>query len=198
MKRSSIRAWSRGKTPTIILFYWMNDDLASRKTEVISDERFEDITLRGITSDYDYIRNTSYRDPKFGLKGMQSTMRRTYIDDVSRKGTPKVAGRGAAMPANHTSSDKQGIRCFNCHKRGHRKSECTQPKQASSTSAAAGSAKTKWCSKHRSTTHQHTATPSAKRSETAKTAPTRALRHGVQSHHPHSPCLRLSLADSRL
>ncbi|CAN0243826.1 unnamed protein product [Laminaria digitata] len=111
--------------------------------EVISDERFEDIMLRGITSSYDYIRNTSYRDPNFGRKDKQSTMRRMYIDDLSRKGTPKVAGRGAAMSTNHTSSDIQKMRCFNCHKRGHRKSECTQPKQGSSTPAAAGSAKTK-------------------------------------------------------
>ena len=43
--------------------------------EAISAERFEDTTLRGITSDYDFIRNTSYCDPTFGLKGMQSTMR---------------------------------------------------------------------------------------------------------------------------
>ena len=76
-----------------------------------------------------------------------------YIDDLLRKGTPKVAGRGAAMSTNHTSSDKQKIRCFNCHKRGHRKSECTQPKRRSSTPAAAGSAKTKWCSTYRSATH---------------------------------------------
>ena len=33
MKRSLTRAWSRGKTPTIILSYWMNDELTSRKTE---------------------------------------------------------------------------------------------------------------------------------------------------------------------
>ncbi|CAM9621858.1 unnamed protein product [Laminaria digitata] len=108
---------------------------------LISDERFEDRMLRGLTSDYDYIRNTSYRDPNFGLKDMQSTMRRMYIDDLSRKGTPKVAGRGGAMSANHNSSEKQKIRCFNCHKRGHRKSECTQPKQGSSAPAAAGGVK---------------------------------------------------------
>ena len=29
--------------------------------EAISDERFQDIMLRGITIDYDYIRDTSYR-----------------------------------------------------------------------------------------------------------------------------------------
>ena len=46
--------------------------------EVISDERFEDIVLRGVSSDHDYIPNTSYRDPNVGLKCMRSTKRRMY------------------------------------------------------------------------------------------------------------------------
>ena len=113
--------------------------------------------LRGITSDYDYIRNTSYHDPSFGLKDMQSTMRRMYIDGLSRKDKRKVAGRGAAMSARHTFSvSKSRFRCFNCNKPGHRKSECPHLKNKSSAPAAAGSAKNKWCSKHRSTTHSDT------------------------------------------
>ena len=62
--------------------------------EVISDDSFEDIMLRCITSDYDCILSTSYRDPNFGLKDTQSTMRRMYIDDLSRNDKPKVADLG--------------------------------------------------------------------------------------------------------
>ena len=47
--------------------------------------------LRGITSDYDYIRNTSYRDPNFVLKDMQFTMRRIYRRPVSHG---QAKGRG--------------------------------------------------------------------------------------------------------
>ena len=101
--------------------------------EVISDKRFEDIMLRGITSDFDYIRNTSYRDPNFGLKDTQSTMRRMYIDDLSCKDKPKIAGRGAAMSARHAFfASKRHFRCFNCDKPGHRKSERPQLKNESS------------------------------------------------------------------
>ena len=103
--------------------------------------------LRGITSNDDYIRNTSYRDPNLGLKDMQSTMHRMSIDDLSRKDKPKVAGPGVAMSARHTS--KSQFRCFNCDKPGHLKSECPHLKNELSVPAAAGGAKTKRCSKHR-------------------------------------------------
>ena len=60
--------------------------------EDISDARFEDIMLRGITSNDDYIRNTSYRDPKFRWKDVQTTMRRMYIDVLPRKEKSRDVG----------------------------------------------------------------------------------------------------------
>ena len=93
--------------------------------------------LRSITSDYDYIRRTSYCDPTFGLKDMQSTMR-MYIN-MSRKGKPKVAGCGAAMSARHAFSSSK--RCLNCDQPGHRKSERPHLKNESTVPAAAGRAK---------------------------------------------------------
>ena len=80
-----------------------------------------------------------YRDPNFGLKDMQSTMRRIYIADLSRKDKPKVAGRGAAMSSRHTfSASKSQFRCFNCDKPGHRKSECPHLNNESAVRAVAG------------------------------------------------------------
>lgn len=107
--------------------------------EGISDETIDDIVLRGITSGIDYISNTSYRDENSGLKDMQPTMHRMCINPPSRKRKPMVAGRGAAMSANHTYSETLNILCLNSHKRGHRKSVCTQPKRGSSAPTAAGS-----------------------------------------------------------
>ena len=46
-------------------FFILLDERRARLSEtgeVISDERFEDNMLQGITSDYDYRRNISYRD----------------------------------------------------------------------------------------------------------------------------------------
>ena len=51
--------------------------------EVISDERFEDIILHAITTDYDYVRQTSFRERDFGLKEIESTMKNVHRQFVS-------------------------------------------------------------------------------------------------------------------
>lgn len=48
--------------------------------------------LEGITHEVDYIRNTSCRDSKSGLKDIPSTMRRMCAGDLSRK--DKAQGGG--------------------------------------------------------------------------------------------------------
>ena len=76
-----------------------------------------------------------------------------YRRPVSQR-QAKGRGLGATMSARHTfSASKSQFRCFNCDKPGHRKSECPHLKNEASVPAAEGSAKTKWCSKQRSTTH---------------------------------------------
>ena len=47
--------------------------------EVISDERFKDIILHAITTDYDYVRQTSFRERDFGLKKIKSIIRNMFM-----------------------------------------------------------------------------------------------------------------------
>ena len=92
--------------------------------EVISDERFEDIILHAITMDYDYVRQTSFRERDFGLKEIKSTMRNIIIDSLPRSSTKRIAGRGVSM---HAASGDGGVHCVNCQQRGHRRRDCSQP-----------------------------------------------------------------------
>ena len=95
-------------------FFFKMEDLRVRLKDmggVISDERFEDIILHEITMDYDYVRQTSFRERDFGLKEIKSTMRNIFIDSLSRSSTKRIAGRGVAM---HAGSGDIGVQCFNC------------------------------------------------------------------------------------
>lgn len=117
--------------------------LAENK-KIISDEQFYDIVLRGIASDYEHGRNTSYHNLNFGLRGMQFIMRLIDIYGLSRKGKPKAAERGAAMLAHNPSSAANSrVRCCHCDKPGHRRSERLHLKHEPSASTAVGSAKPK-------------------------------------------------------
>ena len=80
--------------------------------EKISDERFEDILLQGLTDDYEFIKMTSFHSPNFGVNEVQSMMRSLYIDRLRRPGhVNKLAGRGAAMT---TTKGSRKLRCYNC------------------------------------------------------------------------------------
>ncbi|CAM9090813.1 unnamed protein product [Laminaria digitata] len=77
--------------------------------ERISDERFEDILLQGLTGDYEFVKMTSFHSPNFGIDDIQSMMRSLYIDRLSRPGNiNKIAGRGAAMA---TTRKPRKVRC---------------------------------------------------------------------------------------
>ena len=77
--------------------------------EKISDERFEDILLQGLTDDYEFVKMTSFHSPNFGNNEIQSMTRNLYIDRLSRPGhVHKLAGRGAAMI---TTKGSREVRC---------------------------------------------------------------------------------------
>lgn len=80
--------------PGSLRFFTLLDERRDRFTEIrkIVSDRFEDSMLEGITNNFDYIRNTSCRDPDSGLKEIPSTMRRMCVDNLSRK--DKVQGGG--------------------------------------------------------------------------------------------------------
>ena len=118
--------------------------LLHKMGEKISDERFEDILLQGLTDDYEFVKMTSFHSQNFGIHEIQSMMRNLYIDRLSRPGhLNKLAGRGVTM---RTTKGSRKVRCYNCQKFGHIKRDCTNSKKERS-------ATPKWCSLHNSTTH---------------------------------------------
>ena len=88
----------------------------------ISPDRFGDLILNAFTPDYNFVRNTSFRDRQFGLEDIKFTMRNLYADLLSRSSnTPSIAGRGVAMQAQ---DDLHGVKCYICRKFGHRTEHC--------------------------------------------------------------------------
>ena len=107
--------------------------------EPVSDATYEDILVQGFTSDYDGVKLSIYRDPTYTLDQIQLTMRNFYIDNLSRKATSNITGRGTAMAMEQT--------CHHCRKPGHYKSDCPDKDKPFSNK------KKKWCSFHNSKTH---------------------------------------------
>ena len=63
------------------------------------NESYEDLVLRALPKEYDFVRQTSQRDRSFGLAEMRTTVTYMYIDELSRKSsTPSVSGLGLPMP----------------------------------------------------------------------------------------------------
>lgn len=131
--------------------------------EIFPDESYEDLLLRALPKEYDFVRQTSHRDRSFGLAEIRTTVTNMYIDELSRKSsTPSVSGRGVAMPAGSA-----GVQCHACHEYGHYRNKCPQrpqqQKQQQSSNGAkgkkvwkkggGGDPPPKWCSFHKTTTH---------------------------------------------
>ena len=66
----------------------------------ISPDRFGDLIFNALTPDYNFVRNTSFRDRELGLEDIKPTMRNMHADLLSRSSsTPSIAGSGVAMQA---------------------------------------------------------------------------------------------------
>ena len=121
--------------------------------KVISDERFEDIMLQGITSDLRLYPQHQQSQPELWTEGHAihnaSYVYRQPVSQGQAKGRGTWGGR---ISPSRLLRLQESLSVFNCNKPGHRKSECLHLKDESSVPAAAGGAKTKWCPKHRSST----------------------------------------------
>ena len=68
--------------------------------ETLTNESYEDIILRALPKEYDFVRQQSHMNHNFGLTGIKTTAVNMFIDDLSRKSSASaVAGRGVAMQA---------------------------------------------------------------------------------------------------
>ena len=103
--------------------------------ETLTDESYEDIILRALPKEYDFVRQQSHMNRNFGLTGIKTTAINMFNDDLSRKSSASaVAGRGVAMRATQGHGKKQQ------YKRGKDNKK-------------RGGGASKWCSFHRTRTH---------------------------------------------
>ena len=103
--------------------------------ETLTDESYEDIILRALPKEYDFVRQQSHMNRNFGLTGIKTTAINMFIDDLPRKSSASaVAGRGVAMLATQGHGKKQQ------YKRGKDNKK-------------RGGGASKWCSFHRTRTH---------------------------------------------
>ena len=76
--------------------------------ETLTDEPYEDIILRALLKEYNFVRQQSHMNRNFGLTGIKTTATNMFIDDLSRKSSASaVAGRGVAMQATQGHGKKQ-------------------------------------------------------------------------------------------
>lgn len=138
-------------------------NLLTEMEEPITDRHFTDIVLQGLTEEYRDVKLMTWKDPDFDLPKIQSVLRHLYLDGLSRNKTGRIAGRGTAMTATSATPDPSAIICHNCGKSGHYRSGCAVPAKAHGNSnksarqkkksGSGGSAGQKWCTVHRTTTH---------------------------------------------
>ena len=103
--------------------------------ETLTYESYEDIILRALPKEYDFVRQQSHMNGNFGLTGVKTTAINMFINDLPRKSSASaVAGRGVAMQATQGHGKKQ------------------QYKRSKDNKKRGGGA-SKWHSLHRTRTH---------------------------------------------
>ena len=79
----------------------------------VHDERYQDIILQALPSEYERARNANYEKQDFELVDIRHMVHTMFVDSRSRPSHSKpVAGGGIAMQAaGHTNND---VRCKYC------------------------------------------------------------------------------------
>ena len=89
----------------------------------VPDERYEDIILQALPTEYKRVRTTSYERRDFHFAGIRRMMSALYIDCLSRSNnSPSIVGRGVAM--HLTGGGDSPIYCHYCGNLGHRQKTC--------------------------------------------------------------------------
>ena len=103
--------------------------------ETLTDESYEDIILRALPKEYDFVWQQSHMNRNFGLRGIKTTATNMFIDDLSRKSSASaVPGRGVAMQTTQGHGKKQRSKRDKDNKKR-------------------GGGASQWCSFHRTRTH---------------------------------------------
>ena len=106
--------------------------------ETLTDESYEDIILRALPKEYDFVRQQSHMNRNFGLTGIKTTATNMFIDDLSRKSSASaVPGRGVAMQTTQGHGKKRRYKRDKDNKKR-------------------GGGASQWCSFHRTRTHSDT------------------------------------------
>ena len=65
----------------------------------MTDRRFKDILVQGLTNENDAVKFQIYRDSSIDPDDIRKTMRHLYLDAKSRRSEARgsITGRGAAM-----------------------------------------------------------------------------------------------------
>lgn len=134
-------------------------ELLKEMEEPITDRRFMDIILQGLTNEYRDVKLMTWKDPEFDLPKMQPVLRHLYLDEVSRKKNPFGRPNTAAVMTAASTPEHAVVICHRCGMAGHYKVGCAMPAKTGEKTSnsgkkhASGGGGKKWCSVHRSTTH---------------------------------------------
>ena len=110
-----------------------------RMGEPVTDRYFKDIIMQGISSEYDNIKLSVYRDPTYKLDEIQSTMRNVFRDELSRQSRNTIGSRKTVMTAvtdnrckgetnannrktgstMESREENSGVPCSACNGKGH-------------------------------------------------------------------------------
>lgn len=125
--------------------------------ETMSDERFQDMILHGITKNYLCVRDSHHRDCTFGLEEMKNTIKNNiFVGSLSRHdhGNPSITGRGAVIQMRELSD----VECHSCSDCVHFKKKVSthQKLRTNGKKDKTKGGHRKWCSYHESTMRNNT------------------------------------------
>ncbi len=142
---------------------YLIDDLAALN-EPVTQHRKMDVILNGLTSDYSLVKFQAMKDSELSLEDLMSMMRNLYVNGLTRSGYTSHRGSAMYSDGSGMTIDKSRVKCHRCGKFGHFKNDChlgaavaagrgSNPRKPGKSSAKKTTARTRWCSFCKSTSH---------------------------------------------